>query len=205
MIWRNWSTRMLLQELETIDPDLYENLVEIIPSLRGDDFDPTELSSKSNLVKFLMSFADSGYFEKKENMRKCMERLPPRNLTGLVRTLRDCGYDVKGIDHMDTAEKISKVKWNYKNTSFCRAFLDYFELPDHFLPPEKKKLPPFVDILPLSETNQLTINRPFKSLLDYQVQVYSDSMKKLRIPRSRFIVQMPTGSGKTRTSMEIIS
>ena len=30
-------------------------------------------------------------------------------------------------------------------------------------------------------------------------------MKKLRIPRSRFIVQMPTGSGKTRTSMEIIS
>ena len=205
MIWRNWSTRMLLQELGAIDPDLYENLVEIIPSLRGDDFDPTELSSKPNLVKFLMSFADSGYFEKKENMRKCMERLPPRNLTGLVRTLIDSGYDVKGTDHIDTAEKISKIRWNYKNISFCRAFLDYFELPGHFLPPEKKKLPPFVDILPLSETNQLTINRPFKSLLDYQVQVYSDSMKKLRIPRSRFIVQMPTGSGKTRTSMEIIS
>ena len=70
MIWRNWSTRMLLEELNAIDFELYGNLEEIIPSLRGDDFDPTELSSKPNLVKFLMSFADSTYFEKKENMRK---------------------------------------------------------------------------------------------------------------------------------------
>ena len=26
MIWRNWSTRMLLLELAAIDPDLYEDL-----------------------------------------------------------------------------------------------------------------------------------------------------------------------------------
>ena len=70
MIWRHWPTRMLLEELAGIDADLYSDLEEIIPSLRGDDFDPTELSSKPNLVKFLMSFADSTYFEKKENMRK---------------------------------------------------------------------------------------------------------------------------------------
>ena len=205
MIWRHWPTRMLLEELAGIDADLYSDLEEIIPSLRGDDFDPTELSSKPNLVKFLMSFADSTYFEKKENMRKCIVRLPQRTLVELVRKLREHGYDVKGADHMDTAEKITKVRWNYRNIGFCRAFLDYFELPDHFLPPEKKNTAPFIDILPLSESNQLTINRPFKSLLDFQVQVYSDSMRKLRVPRSRFIIQMPTGSGKTRTSMEIIS
>ena len=151
-----------------------------------------------------MSFADSTYFEKKDNMRKCMERLPSRTLDGLVRKLREDGYDVKGADHMDTAEKITKVRWNYRNIVFCRAFLSHFELPDHFLPPEKKNTAPFIDILPLSESNQLIINRPFKSLLDYQVQVYSDSMRKLRVPRSRFIIQMPTGSGKTRTSMEVI-
>ncbi len=196
---------MLLEELYAIDSELYSNLEEIIPSLRGDDFDPTELSSKPNLVKFLMSFADSTYFEKKENMRKCIVRLPQRTLVNLVKKLREQGYDVKGADHMDTAENITKVRWNYTNIGFCHAFLDYFKLPDHFLPPEKKNIAPFIDILPLSESNQLTINRPFKNLLDYQVQVYSESMRKLRVPRSRFIIQMPTGSGKTRTSMEIIS
>lgn len=196
---------MLLEELNAIDFELYSNLEEIIPSLRGDDFDPTELSSKPNLVKFLMSFADSTYFEKKENMRKCIVRLPQRTLVNLVKKLREHGYDVKGADHMDTADNITKVRWNYTNIGFCHAFLDYFKLPGHFLPPEKKNIAPFIDILPLSESNQLTINRPFKSLLDYQVQVYSESMRKLRVPRSRFIIQMPTGSGKTRTSMEIIS
>jgi len=205
MIWRNWSTRMLLEELAGIDADLYDNLEEIIPPLRGDDFDPTELSSKPNLVKFLMSFADSAYFEKKENIRKCIERLPQRTLTELVRKLREHGYDVKGADHMETAEKITKIRWNYRNIEFCNVFLSYFELPNHFLPPENKDIAPFLDILPLSESNHLIINRPFKSLLDYQVQVYSDSMTKLRVPRSRFIIQMPTGSGKTRTSMEVIS
>lgn len=196
---------MLLGELNAIDSELYSDLEEIIPSLRGDDFDPTELSSKMNLVKFLMSFADSTYFENRDNMRTCIHRLPPRTLTELVKKLKEQGYDTKGADHMDTAENIAKIRWNYRNIEFCRLFLEYFELPDHFLPPEKKNISPFIDILPISGNNQLIINRPFKSLLDYQVQVYSDSMKKLLVPRSRFIIQMPTGSGKTRTSMEIIA
>ena len=132
MIWRYWPTRLLIKELASIDPDLYPNLEEMLPSIRGDDFNPTELSSKSNLVKILMSFADSAYFETEENMRKCIERLPPRNLAGLVMTLREHGYDVKGEDHMHTAEKISNLRWNYKNIAFCGAFLNYFDLPDHF-------------------------------------------------------------------------
>ena len=112
MIWRYWPTRLLVEELASIDPDLYPNLEEMLPSIRGDDFNPTELSSKSNLVKILMSFADSAYFETEENMRKCIERLPPRNLAGLVMTLREHGYDVKGEDHMHTAEKISNLRWS---------------------------------------------------------------------------------------------
>ena len=205
MIWRHWSTRMLLEELAGIDPELYSDLEEIIPSLRGDDFDPTELSSKPNLVKILMSFADSTYFEKKEKMRRCLEGLPSLVQSGLVRALRDNGYFVKGTSFEDTTENILKKRWNFRNIGFCRAFLEFFELPEHFLPPEKKKAPPFVDIYPLSADNNLIINRPFKNLLDFQVQVYSDAMKKMNVDRSRFVMQMPTGSGKTRTTMEVIS
>ena len=109
MIWKNWSTRMLLEELNAIDPELYSDLEEIIPSLRGDDFDPTELSSKMNLVKFLMSFADSTYFENRDNMRTCIHRLPHRTLTELVKKLKEHGYDIKGADHMDTAENLSLI------------------------------------------------------------------------------------------------
>jgi superfamily II DNA or RNA helicase len=205
MIWRYWATRHLIEELIRIDPDLYSDLEEIIPSLRGEEFDPTELSSKENLVRILMSFTDSTYFEKKDNMRRCLERLPPLVQSGLVRALIDNGYFVKGTSFEDTTEKILKMKWNFRNIGFCRVFQEVFELPNHFLPPEKKSASPFVDIYPLSTENNLIINRPFKNLLDFQVQVYSDAMKKMNVDRSRFVMQMPTGSGKTRTTMEVIS
>ena len=94
MIWRYWATRYLIEELIRIDPNLYSDLEEIIPSLRGEEFDPTELSSKENLVRILMSFTDSTYFEKKDNMRRCLERLPHIVQSGRVRALIDNGYFV---------------------------------------------------------------------------------------------------------------
>ena len=205
MIWKHWSMRHLHEELAGIDPDLYSNLEEIIPTLRGDDFDPTELSSKENLVRILMSFSPSEYFSKRANMERCLDSLPPQVQSDLVRHLLDSNYFVKGVSFQDTTDRILRVRWTIKNLSFCQAFLEFFELPEHFLPPEKKQASPHVDIYPLSEDNQLIINRPFKNLKQFQVQVFSDAMRKMETPRSRFIIQMPTGSGKTRTSMEIIS
>lgn len=46
---------------------------------------------------------------------------------------------------------------------------------------------------------------PYKPLKDYQFQVLFKAAERLKIPDSRFILQMPTGSGKTRTAMEIVS
>jgi DNA repair protein RadD len=46
---------------------------------------------------------------------------------------------------------------------------------------------------------------PYKPLKDYQFEVYFQALDNLKIDYSRFILQMPTGSGKTRTAMEIIT
>lgn len=46
---------------------------------------------------------------------------------------------------------------------------------------------------------------PYKPLKDYQFEVYFQALDCLKIDYSRFILQMPTGSGKTRTAMEIIT
>lgn len=45
--------------------------------------------------------------------------------------------------------------------------------------------------------------KPYKPLKDYQFEVYFQAVEKLKNISSRFILQMPTGSGKTRTAMEI--
>jgi superfamily II DNA or RNA helicase len=46
---------------------------------------------------------------------------------------------------------------------------------------------------------------PYKPLKDYQFEVYFQALDILAIDYSRFILQMPTGSGKTRTAMEVIT
>ena len=203
MIWKYWSMRDIVEELSKVDDNLYSDLEEIIPTLKGEDFDPVELSSRKNLIEILMAFAPSEYFSKKDNMRRCLDRLPPKIQSELVRHLMGEGHYVKGSDFQETTDKILSKRWS--DRSFAQAFLDYFELPDHFLPPDKIVSPPFIEINPLSEDNPLIIPRPLKNLKDFQTQVFTDSMEKLAIDRSRFIIQMPTGSGKTRTSMEIIS
>src|SRR5205814_312932 len=45
---------------------------------------------------------------------------------------------------------------------------------------------------------------PYRLLKDYQFEVYFQALEKIAHPYSRFILQMPTGSGKTRTAMEVV-
>jgi len=46
---------------------------------------------------------------------------------------------------------------------------------------------------------------PYKPLKDYQFEVYFQALESLEVDYSRFILQMPTGSGKTRTAIEVIT
>jgi superfamily II DNA or RNA helicase len=58
-----------------------------------------------------------------------------------------------------------------------------------------------------SKISSLLLNKseyPYKPLKDYQFEVFFQSSDRLEDTNSRFILQMPTGSGKTRTAMEII-
>lgn len=45
----------------------------------------------------------------------------------------------------------------------------------------------------------------FKSLKDYQMKMVIEVLKQLRPQFGRVIIQMPTGSGKTRTGVEVVS
>ena len=69
---------------------------------------------------------------------------------------------------------------------------------DENLLPEKK------DIIPKVISNFDAVY-PFKSLKEYQSRVSFKAIDELQNSASRFVIQMPTGSGKTRVAMEVIS
>lgn len=92
--------------------------------------------------------------------------------------------------------KVSKVEFTQEVFELCR---EEFGLSDRFN----------VTVKP-----QVTSSESFKQwdiddnnffpLLDYQNDVYRRAHKLLKIPNQRLVIQMPTGSGKTRTAMELV-
>ena len=74
-------------------------------------------------------------------------------------------------------------------------FLNEFNYPNFLIPHSNKK---FVNKeIIKGSVNYLPI------LKEYQSKIFYDMIKHLETPNYRSLIQMPTGSGKTRTAMEI--
>lgn len=199
MIWNYWSLADLNKYLINIDKDLISRLEVTLFGLKADDFDPNCLHVKDNLTKIIEAFAPSDIFRDKEFRRYCLDRLPPEIIKDLAKNI--------GIDHDRNfdllVDEISRASWD--EGGFAQSFLNFFKLPPHFLAPLKDTPPDYIDLFPPSPQSPANIASIYKPLKDYQAQVFYDASEKLGIPRSRFIVQMPTGAGKTRTAMELVS
>ena len=102
-------------------------------------------------------------------------------------------HDLTKKECLDIARSIFKIKSKRKNLFDSMGV--YFE--DSNYRSSKKDAEAYVSI-PKSAT-------PYKPLKDYQFEVYFQALENLKIDYSRFILQMPTGSGKTRTAIEIIT
>lgn len=179
-----------LQEL--IGETVLDRLEKIIPVLKGDETDPNEIYRKETLVKIFSSFSNSSLFRDKIFFKGLLDTTPIESIDQICSAT---GISIEGKDFEQKIDSILKKGW--KDIEFCSKFLEVAELPDIFLPVKEE---PFI-----AEEDCFPPAMPFKSLKDYQIGVYQQSIELIKILNSRFIVQMPTGSGKTRTSMEIIT
>jgi superfamily II DNA or RNA helicase len=94
-------------------------------------------------------------------------------------------------------KKISFIASKWNDDKYSKQILEWAGLPADYKK-EKKVI--------LSSSIQMNIpERPYKMLKDYQMSVFQGAEEKLQYPVSHFVIQMPTGSGKTRTAMEIVT
>jgi DNA repair protein RadD len=117
-----------------------------------------------------------------------------------------CGIK-KDISKMSKKEIITNInktigfKWG--NNDETKKFVKFFNYPDYIIPKNSKK----------NKTTEIifggNVERgDFKSLdmlLGYQSKIVFKALKILEYPNVRLLIQMPTGTGKTRTAMEIIA
>jgi DNA repair protein RadD len=170
-------------QLETV-----QNILEIINSETFSSsliFTKSFLASyaKSNLnVKFLFSY------EGLDELINTLSDIEIRELAGQLNVL-------DGLSTKEDFIRLSKVL--IKNKESRRVIATFMGLGEFInYDGHAIQLPASIDFNAAS--------KPYKPLKDYQFEVYFQANKKLENRNSRFILQMPTGSGKTRTAIEIV-
>lgn len=196
MIWDYWPQRELEGELSS---DLLDRLEVVVPKLTGGVSDPTTLYLRRNLTRLLSAFSPSDSFRRPEYMRKCLNRLPPEKLKELASRT---GVGVAARSFEERVEELVGHGWD---DAFARLFVDTFALPGHFLPDSQLAVPDSCHYVPPTPDTPVSITTPYKPLKDYQADVFHVASQKLSPPRARLIIQMPTGAGKTRTAIELIT
>lgn len=150
-----------------------------------------DLYRKKTLIKILYAFIDANRFAQSALRRDflAVETEPTINAF-----CRQAGINIPA----SFDEKVDAiVKKGWKDQEFCRSFCEFFGLPDQFIPQPSAEVPNLEWLGP-SET-------PYKVLKDYQTTIAFKAVKELENRNARFVIQMPTGSGKTRTAIEIIA
>jgi DNA repair protein RadD len=124
------------------------------------------------------------YFESKTNLISFCNALPELTQKKIVEDLQ--------------FHKIEEIKWNKKTSNY---FVSQLGLNSKFELKEEKEEGEFANSVITFEKPDLA----FKSLKEYQAGVFFSVYEYVSLtPFARCIIQMPTGSGKTRTAMEIV-
>ncbi|MDA8004515.1 MAG: DEAD/DEAH box helicase [Alphaproteobacteria bacterium] len=113
-----------------------------------------------------------------------------------------CGKkNISNLSSSKTDEIVKKfVTFDWDDNSETKNFIKFFNYPTYMIPDGKKDLETKMTIY-----GEQADFIPFKTLLDYQSVIVHKALKELKHENSRRLIQMPTGTGKTRVAMEIIA
>lgn len=189
MIWDSLSNSNL-QKL--IGDPLLSNLEETLPLIiENDVLEPFDINRRNILKKIVSAFINKSFFKKEDNIIKLLNLLSEEEIDRCIDAINPSYKNCSFIEKI----KLIASKWN--SLEFNSKIIRWAELPDEFLIRKEKK-----------ENSSITLQvpeSPYKTLKDYQIPVFLEAQKELENLNSKFVIQMPTGSGKTRTAMEIVT
>ncbi len=117
-----------------------------------------------------------------------------------------CGIK-KDISKMTKTEIVFNIKktinFTWGDNEETKKFVKFFNYPDYIIPKNSKKN----EVKEIVFGNKIAKNEfsPLDMILDYQAKIVFKTLRELEYPNVRLLIQMPTGTGKTRTAMEIIA
>ena len=176
--------------VKIIGEEKLESIKNILFLLNSDEINPESVYQKEFLAKYIKSVYGADYIKKKDNFKKLLKYLNDNQIKELINEI-DCDFSE------ERESNITQILRAFNSISFKKKISQFFNLDISSFETQINKQ---VDNISIPANPN-----PYKPLKDYQFEVLFKSIDKLAVPYTRFILQMPTGSGKTRTAMEIVS
>jgi DNA repair protein RadD len=183
-----WSLLGKAKLQALIGEEVLSRLQTLLPALKP-GLTPHTIYSSDGLSSIFDSFAGTAQLEDPQFRADLFNVLPPDRMS---RTLKAVGKDEAG---MEWSAKVDYLVAAWQAPTSAEAIVEALGIQKDFLP-ERFSLRPDNLLVECAA-------KPYKPLKDYQVPVFGLAMERLSAPLARFVIQMPTGSGKTRTAMEV--
>ena len=127
-----------------------------------------------------------------------------------VRLISDSTKTLSDSEIFSFCDKASKLPWS--NNLETKSFVQQFGYDDSLIPLIKEEKDDEEDVTVAKidpQTGEISLSLqsliPFRQLYPYQSRVFYEADELIEKRMMKFIIQMPTGSGKTRVAMEIAS
>ena len=188
-LYFDYMYKMSVSDLQGyLGGDIYDLLVEWYPT--GDS--PI---TKDRLVKMINSIYGTSIFDNR-NFRRDMLLTLDKDSIYEIRDNCLKGSESKEDDPYKIVEIVSKKPWNKNKIS--AYLLNLWGLPENVFDKQS---------LQVELCQDITAGERFYELLDYQYYIKQRTLNILNSGNmlERMLIHMPTGTGKTKTSMHIIT
>jgi len=155
----------------------------------------TPIFQDSKLLSRLHHALNIDKYQQVKFRQELFEYAPDEKIVEFAKKNNDTYSSFEETQTLEFRKKIASFTWG--SNSHTKNFIDVFEYPDFLFPGE----------LETPETKKFIskLQDPYKPFKDYQADVFFDTQRIIEYPNIKFLIQMPTGAGKTRVAMEIVS
>ncbi len=142
------------------------------------------------LAEIVLAFYGGGILENSRFRQMLLSKLPAKKLSDLAAENTDKLFKEAGVN----ARNLANLRWS-TNSPLVRIFSDELKVEGEFLPSSPVRTPMVEEVDPHD-----LLPPTFK----YQEEIVNRALEALSESPTRFLIQLPTGSGKTRIMMEIL-
>jgi len=192
------------EELETTLPrNEFVGLEFILNHLLPSEKKINSIFSDSELLGQIHHAVNLDKYRKKEFRKDLFQCSFTILKTTWEKYFNECGIKQK-ISDMDELELSKNVKvfieFDWGDNEKTKKFIEFFNYPSYMIPDEMAELKNEETVF-----GKKAVFEPLNMLLNFQSPIVFKTLKHIENLNARCLIQMPTGTGKTRTAIEIIS